>query len=201
MLLPIAWNRQTNLFSRPWPLKSNAFPFIQRCKVAKHRITFVLEVYTITVIWPRWTAARTKDSRTNYFAAISHTSFPFSIKEAWTLIWGGQFFGTLIYHLLRLLAFQIKSFFLVPTTGLSISWPVVQWAVQSLTVIRWGFGRSSVPSLPICLDCIILQYPFQTHLHNVSNNSVRQIWYFPLWMTMHKKLGGTILWCSHTVIM
>ena len=40
----------------------------------------------------------------------------FSIKEAWILTRGRWFFGTLVHHLLRLLAFWIKSLFL------DISW-------------------------------------------------------------------------------
>ena len=37
------------------------------------------------------------------------TLFPFNIKEAWILIQGRWFFGTLVHHLLGLLAFWIKS--------------------------------------------------------------------------------------------
>ena len=42
-----------------------------------------------------------------------------------------SFFRTLVCHLLSLLAFQIKSFFLAPTPCFSDYWPVMQWVVYS----------------------------------------------------------------------
>ena len=41
-----------------------------------------------------WTAARTKDSGTKKSATTSHTSFPFSIKEAWILTWAMVLWNT-----------------------------------------------------------------------------------------------------------
>ena len=70
---------------------------------------------------------------TKMFAATSHTRSLFSIKDIWILTWVRWVFGTLVHYLLSLLAFQIKSLFLAPTTRLSIYWPVVQWAVRVWT--------------------------------------------------------------------
>lgn len=63
----------------------NTFPFIQRQKVAKERLSFVLlEVYRKFVARHPWTARR-KDSGTKKFATTSCSPFSFSRKEAWIL--------------------------------------------------------------------------------------------------------------------
>ena len=64
---------------------------------------------------------RTKDSDTKKFVTINYIPSPFSIKEAWILTQVRWFFGILIHHLLGLLAFWIKSLFLVPTTCLLLA--------------------------------------------------------------------------------
>ena len=74
-----------------------------------------MEVYRDIITWPTRTGARTKDSDIKKFATTNHTLSPFSIKEAWILTW--IFWGTLVHNLLHLLAFQIKSLFLAPTTS------------------------------------------------------------------------------------
>lgn len=80
------------------------------------------------------TAARIGDSSTKKFATTTtHTPPPFSIKEAWMLLWVKWFFGRLVGHLMGLLAFQIKSLFLAPPSRLLIDWPVVWRAVWAWT--------------------------------------------------------------------
>ena len=54
-----------------------------------------------------------------------------SIKEAWILTQARWFFGTLVHHLLSLLAFQIK--FLAATIHPLIHWSTVHWAVRAWT--------------------------------------------------------------------
>ena len=58
---------------------------------------------------------------------------PFSVEEAWLLTRLTGFFGTLIYHLLGLLAFQIKSWFLDPRICLLIYWSIMLWAAWAWT--------------------------------------------------------------------
>ena len=70
------------------------------------------------------------------------TPSPFRIKEAWILTLGRQFSRTWVYHLLGLLAFEIKSLFLVPVTPLWIYRPVVRWVVCAWT---WLQTRPSDP--------------------------------------------------------
>ena len=48
-----------------------------------------------------------------------------SIKEISIQTWARCFFGTLVHHLLCLLAFWIKSLFLVPTPNFLIDWPLL----------------------------------------------------------------------------
>ena len=55
-----------------------------------------------------------------------------NIKEAWLRTQGRWFSGTLAHHL-SLLAFWIKSLFLVPIVCLSAYWPAVWWAVPAWT--------------------------------------------------------------------
>ena len=60
------------------------------------------------------------------------------------------FFGTLVQHLLRLLAFQIKSLSLFPTTCLSIYWPVTQQALEKEmathpSVLAWRIPGTGEP--------------------------------------------------------
>ena len=52
-----------------------------------------------------------------------------TIKETRFQIWGRWSFRTLVYHLLGLINFWIKSLFLIFTPHLLIDWPVLQHAV------------------------------------------------------------------------
>ena len=103
----------------------------------------LLEVYRNIVTWPMWTAGSTKDSGTKKFAPTSHTPSPFRIKEAWILTRVRWFFGTLVHHLLGLLASPIKLLFLAPTPRLLDFWPVMQWAVWTWTWSHDCSPRSS----------------------------------------------------------
>ena len=69
------------------------------------------------------------DSSLKIFITTSHTLIPFGMREACNLIQVRWFFGTLVHHLLGLLAFQTK------TTPLSICWPVEQF--------KLGLGNSA----------------------------------------------------------
>lgn len=69
-------------------------------------------------------------------ALLCHWSVPLkapfpsqlNIKGPWILTEKRWFSERLVCHLLNLLAFQLKSSFLAPTTHLPIYWPVMQWA-------------------------------------------------------------------------
>ena len=75
-------------------------------------LTFSIQSREQYMTRPLCTVARTKDSDTKKFVTTSHTLSTFSNNEAWTLVWLRWFFGTLVPHLLGLLAFQIKVLFL-----------------------------------------------------------------------------------------
>ena len=80
-----------------------------------------------------WMAAGRKQLTHPLLSLIRTRTFtpdPFSIKKAWILTQGRWVFGTVVPHLLSLLAFWIKSLFLVPTAGLLTYWPVTRRAVQ-----------------------------------------------------------------------
>lgn len=101
-------------------------------------MTFVLlEVYRNT-----WTAARTKDSEFKTFVATKHP--PPLLVEVPLDSWGRWFFGTLVHHLLRLLNFQIKSFFLSQgfisqLTGLSCGEQCKQDKGELPPIPRWRY--------------------------------------------------------------
>ena len=126
------------------------FSHSRRNKHLQNRESFVLlEVYRNIVTCPPKTAARTKFSDTDECATTSHTPSPFSIKEAWILTLVRWFFGTLVHHLLSLLAFWIKSPFLALTTpvltcrvassmNLDSVADLIQWRGRMLRVcIQW----------------------------------------------------------------
>ena len=60
-----------------------------------------------------------------FFYFTSSSPLLCSIKETSIQTQARWFLGTLVHHLLRLLAFRIKSLSLAPTTHLLIYWPVV----------------------------------------------------------------------------
>ena len=80
-------------------------------------LTFSIQSREQYMTRPLCTVARTKDSDTKKFVTTSHTLSTFSNNEAWTLVWLRWFFGTLVPHLLGLLAFPIKSLSLAPATS------------------------------------------------------------------------------------
>lgn len=108
---------------------SPTFPFIQRWKLAEYRVSFVfLEIYRNITTRPSCTASCKNKGLWHYlrnlastkkFTTIS-TSLSFSIKETWVLTSVTWIFGTLVHHLLDLLAFQVKSLFLASTSHLSL---------------------------------------------------------------------------------
>ena len=102
--------------------------------------------YTPTDSCPKWSASRLsislcswqetswagppvngcrKEEINTFHQNQDFTPSPFSIKEARILTQGRWFFGTLVHHLLSLLAFRIKSLFLAPTAHFLIYWPVM----------------------------------------------------------------------------
>ena len=107
-----------------------------------------LGVYRNFVTRLTWTAPRTKYSSTKKFADTNHTPLPFGIREVWILTWVRWFFGTVVHHLLSLLAFQIKSLFLVSVSRLPIYWPVLQQATHACAAAA-GAAKSlqSCPTL------------------------------------------------------
>lgn len=128
-----------------------------------------------------WTAARTKDSNTKKFAKTNHTPCPFNIKEAWVLTLIRWLFGTVDQYLLRLLAFQIKLLFFVPTTNLSIYWPVYCKEYSTMNL-------DSVTKVSLCS---FLSFP------NPICQRQTMFWLFPLQMSFaHSKISYK--W-NHTV--
>ena len=65
-------------------------------------------------------SCKNKYSDSKKFAPTNCNLSPFSKKEAWILTWASWFFGTLVHHLLSLLAFWIKSLFLAATTHFNL---------------------------------------------------------------------------------
>lgn len=74
---------------------------------------------------PTWAAEAMKDSDIKKFDTTSYTPPPFSVKVAWILTLIKWCLGTLVHHLLSLLAFLTKSLFLAPAPHLQfigLSW-------------------------------------------------------------------------------
>ena len=84
------------------------------------------------VTHPLWMMGNQKIFATTcpLFTLLLHLPPLCCIKEASTQTQAGWFFGTLVHHLLSLLAFQIKLLFLVPTTHLLSHCPVANFLVQ-----------------------------------------------------------------------
>ena len=99
-----------------------------------------------------WIVARTKDSYTKIFKQPTTPSFPgyFWCKRNLNSNLVRWFFGTLIPHLLGLLAFWIKLLFLAPTARLSTFWPVTWWVVWAWTQLAHWYTLNHLSSLP-CL--------------------------------------------------
>ena len=128
-MLPIAWNTiQVSPFSWLWPLKVQHFSLdkiwdIKSCRIENSTsLLGGLQGHQ----WPDLLRQLRKDYHGKKFAKTNQIPSPFNIKEVWILTQVRWFFGMLIHHLLNLLAFKIKSLFLVLTTCLLIYWPVVQ---------------------------------------------------------------------------
>ena len=127
----------------------------------------MLEVYRNIMTWPIWTAARTKDSCTKkYVTATNHIPPLFSIKKVYIITGGRWFSRTLVCHLFCLLAFWIKSLFLVPTTHLLIYGPVVQQAE--------GVCRSCVVTLLVWMLLNLFHITFEMKGH--TGNQVTPAW-------------------------
>ena len=69
----------------------------------------------------------------NKFATTNHNLSPLCIKEVWILTLVRGFFGTLVRHLIGLLAFQIRSLFFAPIPCLLIYWPDLWQAIRGWT--------------------------------------------------------------------
>ena len=118
--------------TKSWTSLSNwtAYTIVQFCKPASHGMNFKLK-HLLNLVnfssqetsWRSpWNSCRKEEINTPKIQDFN--PFTYSIKETWILTRRRWFFGTLVYHLLGLLDFWIKSLFLALTSHLSIYWLV-----------------------------------------------------------------------------
>ena len=129
-MLPIAWNRQDSPFSRLWPLKVKQLSPIHiqiKCCRTKNNICFVEGLkkhHDLTYL----NSCKNKGFWNKEVCNNQPHPLPFQYKGKLNSNFGKMVLWDTSPHPLGLLAFQIKSLFLVPTTPLSIYGPVVQRA-------------------------------------------------------------------------
>ena len=125
------------LNNTPWPISEHPASHVKSIKPKYLCVAHRKHLYRVHL----WMASGKLEINTFPTESAWNQNFtpsPFSIKEAWILTWRRWSFETLVYHLLGLLAFRIKSLFLVPTTHLLIYWSAVG---SSLIRCKWKINN------------------------------------------------------------